>query len=113
MIREIADALAQSWHNFSSAFVLFVPRLVAATIIFAACLVVSLVVWKVMHRLLISVRFERVSRSSGASDLLRRAEMPTADVLIARVFFWIVLIGFTVSAIDTLQFGPFQGLVQE
>ena len=35
MIQEIADALAQSWHNFAAAFVQFVPRLVAATIIFA------------------------------------------------------------------------------
>ncbi len=35
MIQEIAEALAQSWRNFTGAFVLFVPRLVAATIIFA------------------------------------------------------------------------------
>ena len=35
MIQEIADALVQSWRNFATAFVLFVPRLVAATIIFA------------------------------------------------------------------------------
>lgn len=113
MIREIADALARSWHNFASAFVLFVPRLVAATIIFGVGLVVSLVVRRVMHRILVSARFERLSRRTGASDLLQRADMPPADVLIARVAFWIVMIGFTVSAIDTLQFAPFQGLVQE
>ena len=92
MIREIADALAQSWHNFSSAFVLFVPRLVAALIIFAGGLLVSLVVRQLVQRLLVSVRFDRVSRRSGTSDLLRRAEMPPAEVLIGRVFFWIVLI---------------------
>jgi hypothetical protein len=113
MIREIADALAQSWQNFAGAFVQFVPRLVAALIIFAGGLIVSLVVRQIIHRLLVSVRFDRVSRRSGASDLLQRAEMPPAEVLIARVFFWIVLIGFTVSAIDTLQFAPFQGLVRE
>ena len=39
--------------------------------------------------------------------------MPTAEVLIAKVVFWIVWIGFLVSAVDTLQFGPFQGLVVE
>jgi hypothetical protein len=32
MIQDIADALVQSWRNFASAFVLFVPQLVAATI---------------------------------------------------------------------------------
>jgi hypothetical protein len=45
--------------------------------------------------------------------MLRAAELPTAEVLIAKILFWIVLLGFTVSAIDTLQFGPFQGLMQE
>ena len=47
MIQDIADALVQSWRNFASAFVLFVPRLVAATIIFAGGLVVSLIVRRV------------------------------------------------------------------
>ena len=41
MIQEIADALVQSYQNFASAFVLFVPRLVAATIIFAGGFVVA------------------------------------------------------------------------
>ena len=45
--------------------------------------------------------------------MLRVADMPTAEVLIAKIVFWIVWIGFIVSAVDTLQFGPFQGLVQE
>jgi hypothetical protein len=39
--------------------------------------------------------------------------MPSAEVLLARIVFWIVWIGFIVSAVDTLQFGPFQGVVQE
>jgi hypothetical protein len=113
MIREITDALTRSWDNFASAFALFVPRLIAAAIIFAVGLIVSLVIRSLLRRFLISVQFERLSRRSGASDLLQRSEMPRAEVLIARVAFWIVLIGFTVSAIDTLQFTPFQGLVQE
>jgi hypothetical protein len=45
--------------------------------------------------------------------MLRVAEMPTADLLIARIVFWIVWAGFIVSAVDTLQFAPFQGLVRE
>ena len=44
MIQEIADALVQSWRNFASAFVLFVPRLVAATIIFAGGFLIALIV---------------------------------------------------------------------
>jgi hypothetical protein len=113
MIQEIADALVQSWQNFASAFVLFVPRLVAATIIFAGGFVVALGARRAIHSLLVWIGFDRVSRRSGASEMLRTAEMPTAELLIAKIVFWIVWIGFIVSAVDTLQFEPFQGLVRE
>jgi hypothetical protein len=113
MIQQIADALAQSWHNFATAFALFVPRLVAAAIIFAGGLLVAVVVRRVVYRGLVWVRFDRLAQKSGASDLLRAAEMPRAELLISKILFWIVWVGFIVSAVDTLQFAPFQGLVQE
>jgi hypothetical protein len=113
MIQDIADALAQSWRNFASAFVLFVPQLVAAAIIFAGGLVVALIARRVVQRLLVWLRFDRLTLRTGASEMLRKAEMPTADVLIGKMVFWIVWIGFIVSAVDTLQFRPLQGLVDE
>jgi Conserved TM helix len=113
MIQEIATALAQSWHNFATAFVLFVPRLVAATIIFAVGFVVAILARWVVRRVLGWVQFDRLAVRTGASEMLRVAEMPSAELLIAKVVFWIVWIGFMVSAVDTLQFKPFQGLVQQ
>ena len=113
MIQEIADALVQSWRNFATAFVLFVPRLVAATIIFAGGFVIALLLRRLIEQLLASVNFDRLSLRSGASEMLRTADMPKAEVLIAKIVFWIVWLGFTVSAVDTLQLAPFQGLVEE
>ena len=113
MIQEIADALVQSWKNFAEAFVLFVPRLVAAAIIFAGGFIVAVLVRRVLRRALAWLQFDRLTLRSGATEMLRAAELPTAEVLIAKILFWIVLLGFTVSAVDTLQFGPFQGLMQE
>src|SRR6185369_2884079 len=113
MIQQIADALVQSWQNFSSAFALFVPRLIAAAIIFAVGFVVALLLRQVIHRLLVSLHFDRLTNRIGASEMLRNAGMPAAELLIAKIVFWIVWIGFIVSAVDTLQFAPFQGLVQE
>jgi hypothetical protein len=113
MIQDIANELVQSWRNFASAFVLFVPRLIAATIIFAGGFVVSLAARRAIHRLLVWLHLDRLSRRSGASELLRAADMPTAELLIAKIVFWIVWIGFIVSAVDTLQLAPFQGLVHE
>lgn len=113
MIQEIANALAESWRNFATAFVLFVPRLVAAAIIFAGGFFVALLIRRAIQRLLASLGADRVSLRIGASEMLRQADMPTAEVLIAKIVFWLVWIGFIVSAVDTLQFGPFQGLVVE
>jgi Conserved TM helix len=113
MIQEIAEALAQSWHNFATAFVLFVPRLIAATIIFAVGFAVSILVRRSVQRLLAWLRFDRLALRTGASEMLRVADMPSAELLVAKLVFWIVWIGFIVSAVDTLQFGPFQGLVDE
>jgi len=113
MIQEIADALVQSWRNFASAFVLFVPRLVAATIIFAGGFLIALIVKRAIQRALDWMDFDRLTLRSGASEMLRLADMPPADVLIAKIVFWIVWIGFIVSAVDTLQLAPFQGLVEE
>ena len=113
MIQQIADALVQSWENFSSAFALFVPRLIAAAIIFAVGFVVALLLRQVIHRLLVSLHFDRLMQRIGATEMLRNAGMPPAELLVAKIVFWIVWIGFMVSSVDTLQFAPFQGLVDE
>lgn len=113
MIQEIAAELAQSWHNFISAVVLFVPRLVAATIIFAGGFVVAVFARRGVRRALAWLQFDRLAVRTGASELLRVADMPSADLLVAKIVFWVVWMGFVVSAVDTLQFGPFQGLVQQ
>jgi hypothetical protein len=113
MIQEILDALIQSWRNFATAFVQFVPRLVAATIIFAGGFVVAILARRGVRRLLAWLQFDRLALRTGATEMLRVADMPSAELLVAKIVFWIVWIGFVVSAVDTLQFGPIQGLVQE
>jgi hypothetical protein len=113
MIQEIADALVQSWRSFANAFVLFVPRLVAATIIFGGGFVVAIVARRAVKRFLAWLGFDRLALRTGASEMLRVADMPSAELLVAKIVFWIVWIGFIVSAVDTLQFGPFRGLVEE
>ena len=114
MIQEIADALVQSWRNFATAFVLFVPRLVAATDYFRRRLPVSLS-WSrrcpaAVGRGCTSIGWRRAPAPAKCCAM---AGMPGAELLIAKIVFWIVWIGFMVSAVDTLQFAPFQGLVQE
>ena len=112
MIQDIAEALAQSWRNFTGAFIMFVPRLVAATIIFAGGFVMAVVARRIVRSALTWLRFDRLAARTGASEMLRIADLPSADLLVAKIVFWIVWMGFVVSAVDALQFGPLQGLVQ-
>jgi hypothetical protein len=113
MIQEIADALVQSWQNFATAFVQFVPRLVAAAIIFSVGFLIAVIFRRAIRGALAWVQFDRLSFRSGASDMLRTADMPPAEVLVGKIVFWIVWLGFIVSAVDTLQLTPFQGLVEK
>jgi hypothetical protein len=113
MVQDIADALAQSWHNFATAFAHFVPRLIAAAIIFVLGALVAALARGAVRRLLASLGFDRLAARIGASEMLRVAELPSAEILVARVVFWIVLIGAVVSALDALQFQFMQGLVQQ
>jgi hypothetical protein len=113
MILEIQHALLQSWRNFVTAFALFVPRLVAAAIIFGGGFVVALAARWSVRRLLTWLRVEQLWIRSGAIELLRAADMPAPELLIAKIVFWIVWLSFIVSAVDTLQFMPFQGLVNQ
>ena len=73
MIQEIADALAQSWRNFATAFALFVPRLIAAIIIFALGFVVAALARRAVARLLAWLGFDRLALRTGASEMLRVA----------------------------------------
>jgi small-conductance mechanosensitive channel len=113
MLQEISNALTQSWENFSTAFVQFVPRLAAAVIIFVGGFVAAILAAQLVRRTLTWLRFDRLAARTGASEMLRVADMPSADLLIAKIVFWIVWLGFIVSAVDTLRFGPFQGLVPQ
>jgi hypothetical protein len=113
MIQEIADALVESWRNFATAFVQFVPRLVAATIIFWVGFIIALVARRAVRAGLAWLRFDRLALRTGLTEMLRKADMPSAELLVAKIVFWIVWLGFAVSAIDTLQFGPIEGLVEE
>jgi hypothetical protein len=86
---------------------------VAATIILALGLLVAMLARRAVAWLLDSFGFERLAVRIGASDMLRVSEMPGAQVLVAKIVFWLVWIGFIVSAVDALQLQPFQGLVHE
>jgi hypothetical protein len=74
---------------------------------------VAVLVRRIVRSTLASLHFDRLAARTGASEMLRVADMPSAELLVAKIVFWIVWTGFLVSAIDALQFEPFRGLVEQ
>lgn len=112
MIEQIADALAQSWRSFADGFALFVPRLLAALIIFAVGWIIAATARSVVRKVLAWLSFDRFAERSGAAEMLRMAELPKPETLIASLVFWVVWIGFLVSSVDALQLQALDGLVE-
>jgi hypothetical protein len=111
MIRQIADALAASWANVATGVALFVPRLLAALIIIAVGWILAAVVRGIVRRLLAWVQFDRLVERTGASEMLRVAELPRAEILLAEVTFWVIFVGFMLSGVDALEFRALEGMV--
>lgn len=111
MIRQIADALAASWANFATGVALFVPRLLAALIIIAVGWILAAVVRGIVRRLLAWVQFDRLVERTGASEMLRVAELPRAEILLAEIAFWVIFVGFMLSGVDALEFRALEGMV--
>jgi hypothetical protein len=112
MLQQIADALTQSWRDFASGFAMFVPRLIAAIIIVAIGWGLAILARTAVLQVLRWAGFSRFADRTGASEMLRVAQLPRADALVAGIAFWVVLVGFVVAGIDALQLASLGGLVE-
>jgi hypothetical protein len=110
MMEQIAGALVDSGREFATGVAHFVPRLIAALIILALGWVLAIVVRYVARRIAAWLGVDRFATRTGASEMLRGAELPSANLLIATILFWVIWIGAIVVAIDALEFQPLNGL---
>jgi hypothetical protein len=113
MTTTIMDALFQAWRNFLGGVAAFLPRLVATLSIVLAGWIMAALARFVTLRLARIFRFNRFADRAGAGELLRRAELPPADVLLASLAFWLVLIGFLLSGLVALGFQGLESLIAD
>jgi len=78
------------------------PRLMVMLLIVLIGWLVAYIVKSILRSILKFARFERLSENAGASQFLRRTELPSSTELIARVVFWIAWIGFILLGISVL-----------
>jgi hypothetical protein len=98
----IVNELSQAAQGFAQEFARFLPRLIVLIIIaFAGWLVASLLKW-IVRSILRLVKFDRLSESAGASQILAKAALPSSSELLSRFIFWVAWLGFILLGVSVL-----------
>jgi hypothetical protein len=113
MAEAIVVALRETGATYLAALQAFLPRMLATLTIVVAGWLIAIVLRVVTRRLLGLLRLNALAQRAGAADVLRKAELPPADVLAAAVIFWLVFLGFLLSSIDALGFKGMEGLLAD
>ena len=102
MLQLIGDALREAWANFAEGLSIFLPRfIVMVTVLVVGALAAWLLAW-ITRTVLRAVRFSTFTERMGGGELLRRAGLPSADVVAGSVVYWLVFVGFLLSGLQSL-----------
>ena len=112
MAQMIADAVQQAGVNFVEGLRLFLPRLLTTLSIVLAGWLIAAVVRAFVRRALRWIRFNAACERAGIAPLLKTADLPPADALVASIAFWLVWLGFLLSGVDVLGFAALQGVME-
>jgi hypothetical protein len=113
MAEAIVSALRETGATYFAALRAFLPRLLATlSIVIVGWLIAVAMRW-ITRRVLGWMRFNALAQRTGAADVLRKAELPAADVLAGSIVFWLVFVGFLLSSLNALGFRGVEGLLAD
>src|SRR5580765_5696236 len=90
----IVGGFEQAYGSLARMIAEFLPRLLA--------LLIAFVMKYLLQAALHFTRIDRISEQSGASQVLRRAALPSITELLTRSLFWVTWLGFTLVGISVL-----------
>ncbi|HEX9189605.1 MAG TPA: hypothetical protein VGB87_21200, partial [Vicinamibacteria bacterium] len=92
---------------------LVIPRLLAMLSVVAAGWLIAALARAVTGRALGWLRVARLAERTGTAELLRKAELPPAERLVASAVFWLLFLGFLLAGLDALGFHTLASLRAE
>jgi Mechanosensitive ion channel, conserved TM helix len=113
MAGTILDVVSQAWRNYLDGIVRFLPRLLATLSILVAGWLIAAVLRFATKKLLALVRFDALAQRSGLLDVLKKAEIPSAESAAGTLVFWLLFIGFLLSGVEALGFSGLESLVAD
>src|SRR5512143_2521927 len=80
------------------------PRLLSMLSVLGVGWLAAALTRVVAARLLRWLRLPRLAERTGAAEILRKAELPPAERLVASAVFWLLFLGFLLAGLDALGF---------
>jgi hypothetical protein len=111
MAQMFANAVREAGTNFVESLAAFLPNAITTLSIILVGWLIAMLLRTVVRFALRSLRFNAFAERQGVAALLKVADLPEADALVAGIVFWLVWLGFFFSGIDVLGFTSLQGLV--
>jgi hypothetical protein len=113
MAEMVLQALEQAGRNFLQALADLLPRtILTISIVLVGWIIASILRW-VTRTVLNRLGFGRLCARQGLTDMLRAADLPEPERLVAAIVFWIVWIGFLLSAVDVLGLTAVRGMIND
>ncbi len=113
MVEMIFQALEQAGLNFLRSARDVLPRIVLTLSIVLVGWVIAVFLRWVTRTMLARLGFGRLCARQGVTDLLRAADLPEPERLVAAIVFWVVWIGFLLSGVDVLGLSAVRGMVDD
>ena len=110
MAEAILLTLRETWSGYVEGLRLVIPRLLAMLSVVVAGWLVAALARAVVGRGLGWLRVARLAERTGTAELLRKAELPPAERLVASAVFWVLFLGFLLAGLDALGFNTLQSL---
>jgi small-conductance mechanosensitive channel len=104
LLDQWAIVLTQSFQDLSYGLIQFIPRLVAALIIFIIGWLVGVGLGRLVAQIVSSIRVDEALRSAGVEKVVQRAGWKlNSGAFLGALVKWFVIIVFLVAALDALQ----------
>lgn len=98
----IITELSQAWQELVRGLAHYLPRVAVMLIIAVLGWVIASLMKGLVRSVLSLTKFSKLSENAGATQLLRRAALPTSTELVSRFVFWVVWIGFVLLGVSVL-----------
>lgn len=113
MIEMVFQALEQAGRNFLESAAELLPRLVLTiSIVLVGWIIAGVMRWAT-RTLLARLGFGRLCARQGVTEMLRAADLPEPERLAGTIVFWVVWIGFLLSAVDVLGLSAVRGMIND